>query len=285
MPLDPSLFLHATFFLYGVALISGILIYGKYTQPALGKLGTPRELRNEGNVTPQGINNLDLLGIGLLIALFAALYLQQQVPVDDTKKTTLTPIVLVVGMIAQAVPALIVIAILMGRGTHLSTFFGLKWSNARYLIVIAPLGVIATYIFVIGLNLIGFPEWLVHAFGKEIEVQPAVRLYQEADAVIVRVFLAISAVIVAPIVEEVVFRGYIYTVTKRYTARIFSTLVSAIFFAVVHNFIPGLLPLAFLAIILTISYEVTGSLWAPISIHALFNSCTLLMQEYQFHNS
>ncbi len=146
-------------------------------------------------------------------------------------------------------------------------------------------GIIVTYVFIIGLSLVGFPEWLVYVFGKDIEVQPAVRLYQEADGVMIRMLLAISAVIVAPIVEEVVFRGYIYTVTKRYTARIFATVVSAILFGVVHNFIPGLLPLAFLAIILTISYEFTGSLWAPISIHALFNSYTLMMQEYQIHNS
>lgn len=278
MPLDSTLFLHSTFFLYVVALISGILIYGKYTRPALG------ELEDKGRVNPLGINTIDLLGIGLLIALFAAMHMQQPEPMDESKKITITPLHLVISMIAQAVPGLIVIVILMGRGTNLSEFFGLKWKNARYMAVIAPLGIIVTYLFIIGLSVIGFSDWLVYAFGKDIEVQPAVRLYQEADGVVLRIFLAISAVIVAPIVEEVVFRGYIYTVTKRYTARIFSTVVSAILFAVVHNFVPGLLPLAFLAIILTISYEFTGSLWAPISIHALFNCCTLMIQEYQIHH-
>jgi len=63
---------------------------------------------------------------------------------------------------------------------------------------------------------------LNESFGQDVQVQDAVRIYQEADAVVIRMMLGISAVVIAPLVEEVVFRGYIYTVTKRYTARVFS---------------------------------------------------------------
>jgi membrane protease YdiL (CAAX protease family) len=49
---------------------------------------------------------------------------------------------------------------------------------------------------------------------------------------------------------------------------------------VVHYNINALIPLFFLAIVLTIAYELTGSIWAPIIIHALVNANTLIMIEF-----
>ncbi len=281
MPLDPQITLISTFALYVIALIAGILLYKKYTSPAL-------EFR--GGVSTLEINKIDLFGIALIIGLMSLNLIPEFIVAEGgsvPKKMSLTPGLLLVGMIAQLIPGLIVIALILARGTKLIEFFGLslRWKNIRYLIIIAPLGVIYTFLFMWGLNALGYSEWLVQVFGQEVEVQDAIRIYQEADEVIIRVLMAISVVIIAPVIEEIVFRGYIYTVTKRYTARIFSTIISAVLFGVVHNYIPGLVPLAFLAILLTISYEITGSLWAPISIHALFNASTLLVQEIQFHHS
>ena len=281
MLLDPQITLISTFALYVIALIAGILLFKKYTSPAL-------EFR--GGVSTLEINKIDLFGIALIIGFVSLNLIPAFIEAEEgsaSREMNITPGILLIGMIAQAVPGLIVIVLLVARGTKLIEFFGLslRWKNIRYLIVIAPLGVVYTFLFMWGLNALGYSEWLVQVFGQEVEVQDAIRIYQEADEVIIRILMAISVVIIAPIIEEIVFRGYIYTVTKRYTARIFSTIVSAILFGVVHNYIPGLVPLAFLAILLTISYEITGSLWAPISIHALFNASTLLVQEIQFHHS
>jgi membrane protease YdiL (CAAX protease family) len=282
MPLDPTFFLHATYAFYVTLLIIGVLAYGKYKDP------TDPTLRPNERINLESIGKIDFLGVGLLLALFILLMLEPQGGTPDkSKEITLTPFVMIAGMISQAVPGLIVLVLLMARGIKFSDFFGLRWSweNARHILVIAPVGVIITYLFMFALETLGYSGWLVTAFGQEIKVQDAVRIYQETDAVVIRALLAISAVIIAPIVEEVVFRGYIYTVTKRFTGRIFSTLASALVFGVVHNYIPGLLPLAFLAVLLTVSYELTGSLWAPISIHALFNASTLIVQEIQFHQN
>ncbi len=91
--------------------------------------------------------------------------------------------------------------------------------------------------------------------------------------------MALAVVILAPVCEEIVFRGYIYGATKRFTDRFFACLFSSLLFAVAHYNINALLPLLFLAILLTVAYELTGSLWAPISIHALFNATTLINLE------
>jgi len=284
MSLDPTIFLYSTYAFYVVALILGILIYGKYRISSDEMAFCPKD---DGAVNPVGLSKIDLLGMGLLIGLFFLLMLQPEGGGDKLEEVNITPFIMLAGMISQAVPGLIVMVLLMARGMSSSEFFGLRWEwkEARKIVVIAPVGVVVTYLFMFALESAGYSDWLVATFGQEIKVQDAVRIYQEMDAVVIRVMLAISAVVIAPIVEELVFRGYIYSVTKKYTARIFATLVSALLFGVVHNYIPGLVPLAFLAVLLTVSYEMTGSLWAPISIHALFNASTLLVQEIQYHQS
>ena len=104
------------------------------------------------------------------------------------------------------------------------------------------------------------------------------RVYQDNHQYSIRILIAVMAVIIAPIVEEVVFRGYIYPICKRHTGRIMATFVTSLFFAAIHFNIPALLPLFIFAIFLTIAYEVTGSIWVPISIHACFNAITLIVQ-------
>jgi len=130
------------------------------------------------------------------------------------------------------------------------------------------------------MEMAGYSEMIKSIFG-EAKQQEIVKIYQETSAVSIRVMLAIAAVIIAPVVEEVVFRGYIYPVCKRYTGRIIATFFASLFFSAVHFNIPALLPLFILAIILTIAYELSGSLWVPISIHASFNAFTLIVQEIQ----
>ena len=92
-----------------------------------------------------------------------------------------------------------------------------------------------------------------------------------------KVLMAGSAVIVAPLVEELLFRGFIYGVTKRFTERRFATLFSAVLFAVAHNNVLSLFPLMLLAIILAVAYEMSGSLTVPMSMHAIFNAWNLTL--------
>ena len=92
------------------------------------------------------------------------------------------------------------------------------------------------------------------------------------------------AAVIAPVVEEVIFRGYIYPVAKKYSGRIAGILFSSLFFAMAHPNAISLVPLFVLAVLLALSYEVTGSIWAPISIHVLFNSATVFAQFAQRMN-
>jgi membrane protease YdiL (CAAX protease family) len=86
----------------------------------------------------------------------------------------------------------------------------------------------------------------------------------------------VAAVVVAPLVEEFLFRGYFYGVLKRYVGGLPSGLFTAALFAAVHTNLASLTSLFILAVCFTIAYESSGSLLVPMSMHAIFNLTQLV---------
>lgn len=85
------------------------------------------------------------------------------------------------------------------------------------------------------------------------------------------------AVVVAPLAEEILFRGFLYPYLKSIWPQWVALLFTAFLFALVHQHLPVFLPLMWLGIVLALLYEKTGSLWSTITLHALFNSLTLIV--------
>jgi uncharacterized protein len=81
----------------------------------------------------------------------------------------------------------------------------------------------------------------------------------------------VSLVVVAPIAEELIFRGYLFGKLKKYAAVWISILLSAALFAVAHGQWNVALDTFALGIVLATLRVVTGSLWASIVLHALKN--------------
>jgi len=85
------------------------------------------------------------------------------------------------------------------------------------------------------------------------------------------------AVVLAPIAEELVFRGGIYRFLKSRCPRIAALLISALLFALLHGNLVSFGPLLFLGVALAVAYETTGDIRTPIFLHALFNAYQLFM--------
>lgn len=119
-------------------------------------------------------------------------------------------------------------------------------------------------------------DWLEPIFGK-MEEQDVVDSMKLTKGLGLKIGLIVSACVVAPIVEELIFRGYIYGVLKKFTNPLLAMIVAGALFAAVHMNLPALFPLWILAIILTLSYELSGSLWVPIGIHAGFNTFSVVV--------
>lgn len=77
--------------------------------------------------------------------------------------------------------------------------------------------------------------------------------------------------IITPIAEEILCRGVIHrAVSKKYGLWV-GILASSLFFALLHIDIVAFLPIFLFGILLSLSYHWSGTLWAPITLHAMNN--------------
>ncbi len=116
---------------------------------------------------------------------------------------------------------------------------------------------------------------LLH-LNSESDSQPIVQLFEGISDPTKKIPIIVLAVVIAPLAEEFVFRGFLYGVTKRFAGSLPALVFTGAAFAVVHLHLPSLLPLFLLACVLTFAYELTGSLLVPMAMHSLFNAITLV---------
>ena len=98
---------------------------------------------------------------------------------------------------------------------------------------------------------------------------------QAQDKVALTIFF-ITASIAAPVFEEIMFRGFLLPSLTRYLSVSTSIMLSGLLFAIAHLSLSEVLPLATLGIILGIVYTRSRNLLAPMLLHSLWNSGTLI---------
>lgn len=96
-----------------------------------------------------------------------------------------------------------------------------------------------------------------------------------------RVWFALAALVLAPFVEEVIFRGIMYPYLKQRIGPRLAVGITSVMFAAIHFNLVIFIPLVFLGVVLTWLYERTDSLLTPIVTHAVFNTTNFLMLIYQ----
>lgn len=115
----------------------------------------------------------------------------------------------------------------------------------------------------------------------EPEVQVVVQTLQETQTLQQRVFFAFVALVGAPVVEELIFRGILYPAVKQQGWPRLALWGTSLLFALTHANTATFLPLTFLALVLVFLYERTGNLLAPILTHSLFNAANYFALLYQ----
>ena len=120
-----------------------------------------------------------------------------------------------------------------------------------------------------------------HLFQIQVAEQPIIDLFRNTHSPGLLVILLVFAISVAPVFEEFFFRGFAYPVLKQRFGRGRALLLIAAIFALSHWHAPSFLPLFVFALGLGLAYELTGSLVAPITMHALFNATMILQIFYQ----
>jgi membrane protease YdiL (CAAX protease family) len=113
--------------------------------------------------------------------------------------------------------------------------------------------------------------------GVQPEVQQAVKVIQQAVSWPSRLALGVMAIVLAPVGEELLFRGILYPRIKQAGFPRLALWGTAILFAAVHVNLVLFLPLLVLALALTGLYEWTDNLLAPIVAHSVFNGLNLAL--------
>ncbi|MEO0796012.1 MAG: CPBP family intramembrane glutamic endopeptidase [Verrucomicrobiota bacterium] len=148
-----------------------------------------------------------------------------------------------------------------------SMLIGLYWFLASVPIVFA-----ATIIwipFLTFLNELGFPV--------SIERQSIVDEFASMDSIGAMIALVIAAVVLAPLSEEILFRGIIYRFLKGKMAQNGAVLVSAAMFAFLHLNLLSVVPLFVLGVLLAKSYESEQNILVPIFFHGFYNANSIFL--------
>lgn len=121
----------------------------------------------------------------------------------------------------------------------------------------------------------GLNEWLMRVTGCP-DRQDVVQALSEGGKPVRTATIALMAVLQAPVCEECAFRGFLYTILRRYAGRGCAMVAAGLFFGAIHGSLPQLLPLAVFGMVQCWVYEKTRSLALPIAIHMIFNGLACL---------
>jgi len=153
--------------------------------------------------------------------------------------------------------------------------FGLHWAELKrawfpaipivivFLPVVALLQAVLIYIF--------------QKIGWSPETEAAVTVLAGAQSLWLQAYLVAFYIVVGPVAEEFIFRGMLYPFFKQRSHPVLAWFFVSFLFALVHWDLVAFLPLFLLALILTWLYELTNTLLAPITAHALFNMAGVII--------
>ena len=134
---------------------------------------------------------------------------------------------------------------------------------------------VATMLFALPFALVvlgGGISLLYHLLDSTPETQVTVSFIKNHPPAWQLIVMAFTAIVLAPVAEEALFRGVLYTALKQRGYRNLAVWGNAVLFALIHFNIAALVPLLFLALVWTWLYERTGNLLAPITAHMTFNA-------------
>jgi membrane protease YdiL (CAAX protease family) len=118
---------------------------------------------------------------------------------------------------------------------------------------------------------------LLLLLGHRPDLQHAVQLFLQTPGFWPRAAFVLFAVVVAPVVEELLFRGILLPLLVRRAGPAPGLALASAAFAALHADLAAFPALAILAAALSLAYARTRSLAVPIALHVAFNAANLLL--------
>lgn len=152
-------------------------------------------------------------------------------------------------------------------------FFGLRtaawsrWLATGLFLYVAMMPIIWFYTMVYQLGL--------RAMGISPTLQEAVLLFTSATPMWMRIYMLLLGVVVAPVVEEMLFRGILLPTLGRRIGLLPAVVATSLLFAAMHMHLGSFFSLFLLALAFSGAYLLTRSLLTPMIMHATFNAVSL----------
>ena len=269
-------------------VIASLLILGVLITSAIlwiRQVQRPRDLiLPDKGVSPWAIGWVNF-GI-FLCAMVIAVFVVQQIGVSlildpEADGAVLTPWIAVVAVLLLQLPMITVYYLARrfypghyaGRMSRVSLSFLDSFKKAVPLFVmLLPVIWIATLVWsniLFGLQSVGVVE--------NVEQQELITLFEDGGDWLAIGLLVLMAVVLAPVVEEVIFRGCVYRFLKSQTTMLPAQVISGTVFAFMHANLLSFVPLVIVGVLLARVYEKTGSLAVAIWFHSFFNAFSLSM--------
>jgi len=117
---------------------------------------------------------------------------------------------------------------------------------------------------------------ILDALNFEYEYQLSVLLVQTGGTALEMGLMAFLIVLVAPVCEEIVYRGFLFRYLNKRVSMGLAISLSSVVFALMHMNLYSFLPLFILGVALCLVYKLSGNIVSSITVHALFNLVNLV---------
>src|SRR5258708_18651861 len=173
---------------------------------------------------------------------------------------------LLANFLLSAFVVLVIVTLLQFRGFDVSALAGFFRIN-----FFRTLGTGAILLF-FAYPLIGVSEAINQRFfGGGSSKQSIVEFFSASRTIEERTMIIVFAVAIAPIVEEFVFRFFIYGVLKRYVGCLLGVIFSSLLFAAAPAHFPSFAALVVLGSCFALPYEWSGAVVCSSTLDSLFN--------------
>jgi membrane protease YdiL (CAAX protease family) len=144
---------------------------------------------------------------------------------------------------------------------------------------LALLWLIIAYFVLVPVSL-GSQVFMEKITGMELKAQGLVESAPDITDNATRVLMLITLCLGAPLMEELLFRGVLYSIAARWLHPWYACLASSVLFGVIHGNLLSLIPLTVLGMFLAEAYRRTRTLAVPVLMHAMFNLISYLALFY-----
>ncbi len=244
-----------------IFLVIAVAIYGAIV----------RQISRRPAIVDESLKQFGVADAVLAFALIAFLLFATVSGAGEHRLVELNSQLLLENVVLELAIVLVIAFFITARGRDINALGGFSKISITRAVSIGVVLLVLAY------PLLNVAELVTEALIKASSKQNIVELFTVSGSIKQRVLIIVFAVMVAPVIEEFLFRFFLYGVVRHYFGWIVAALFNALLFAAVHTHLPSFLPLFVLGMCLTIAYEWSGSVLVSMTMHSLFNAASLTL--------